>query len=79
MACRKEQISMSLRCPTCSNPSNYVVDSRSHDGEYIRRRRLCTNCGCRYSTYEIFTEQFTELSKLAKIKKKLKELETVIR
>ena len=37
----------------CGNLDSKVVDSRqSDDGTAIRRRRECTNCGRRYTTYE---------------------------
>jgi transcriptional regulator NrdR family protein len=36
----------------CAHTNNYVRDSRaSTDG--IRRRRVCTDCGHRWTTYEI--------------------------
>ena len=37
----------------CGNVESKVVDSRqSDDGTAIRRRRECTKCGRRYTTYE---------------------------
>lgn len=37
----------------CGNLDSKVVDSRqSEDGSAIRRRRECTKCGRRYTTYE---------------------------
>lgn len=42
-----------MKCPYCSNEESKVVDSRSSDdGERIRRRRECTGCGKRFTTYE---------------------------
>ena len=42
-----------MRCPFCSTEDDRVVDSRScRDGQAIRRRRECTNCGQRFTTYE---------------------------
>ncbi|MBD3170771.1 MAG: transcriptional repressor NrdR [candidate division Zixibacteria bacterium] len=42
-----------MRCPYCSGQSDRVVDSRSvAGGEAVRRRRECTSCGKRYTTYE---------------------------
>ena len=39
-------------CP-CKKGETSVVDSRpTEDGTAIRRRRLCTTCGERFSTYE---------------------------
>ena len=40
-------------CPFCSNEETKVVDSRLvAGGSQIKRRRECTHCGERFSTYE---------------------------
>src|SRR5216683_8117652 len=42
-----------MRCPFCRNRGNRVVDSRlSSDGVLIRRRRMCSSCKRRFTTYE---------------------------
>ena len=42
-----------MRCPRCGNDEDKVVDSRAvRDGKAVRRRRECTACGDRYTTYE---------------------------
>src|SRR3954466_947089 len=42
-----------MRCPWCGIDDDRVVDSRAADaGEAIRRRRHCSNCGRRFTTYE---------------------------
>jgi transcriptional repressor NrdR len=42
-----------MRCPFCSANRDRVVDSReSRDGETIRRRRECLECGRRFTSYE---------------------------
>ena len=42
-----------MRCPFCYNMESKVVDSRPTDeGLTIRRRRECTKCGKRFTTYE---------------------------
>jgi transcriptional repressor NrdR len=42
-----------VRCPVCSALDDRVVDSRTaDDGTAIRRRRECTGCGGRFTTYE---------------------------
>lgn len=46
-----------MKCPYCSYDDDKVVDSRSsHDGMVIRRRRECTKCTKRYTTYERIEE-----------------------
>ena len=43
-----------MKCPYCSCEDSKVVDSRPTDeGERIRRRRECFNCGKRFTTYEV--------------------------
>ena len=42
-----------MKCPYCKAEDDKVVDSRaSNDGAVIRRRRECTKCNRRYTTYE---------------------------
>lgn len=42
-----------MRCPFCSSDNTQVKDSRpSEDNTAIRRRRICTDCGGRFTTFE---------------------------
>ncbi len=42
-----------MKCPFCSSRESKVVDSRiGRDGDSIRRRRECYECGRRFTTYE---------------------------
>ena len=42
-----------MRCPKCGCEESKVVDSRpSESNDAIRRRRECTKCGFRFTTYE---------------------------
>src|SRR5579884_3668881 len=46
-----------MKCPFCSHENDKVVDSReSKEGESIRRRRECLQCGKRFTTYERIDE-----------------------
>ncbi|MCR5809619.1 MAG: transcriptional regulator NrdR [Clostridiales bacterium] len=46
-----------MRCRYCQCTDSKVVDSRpTEDGTAIRRRRECTNCGRRFTTYEKIEE-----------------------
>lgn len=40
-----------MRCPFCGAPDSRVVDSRGLDDE-VRRRRICSTCGARFTTSE---------------------------
>ena len=40
-----------MRCPFCGFEDTKVIDSRPAEGKK-RRRRECTNCGKRFTTYE---------------------------
>ncbi|MGI6214814.1 MAG: transcriptional regulator NrdR [Christensenellales bacterium] len=42
-----------MKCPFCGGEDSRVVDSRpTEDRTSIRRRRECTSCGKRFTTYE---------------------------
>jgi len=42
-----------MRCPFCSNDDSQVKDSRpTEDNTAIRRRRICDQCGSRFTTFE---------------------------
>jgi transcriptional repressor NrdR len=42
-----------MKCPFCGNADTQVIDSRtSEEGDAIRRRRQCSACGKRFTTYE---------------------------
>lgn len=42
-----------MRCPFCNADDSQVKDSRpSEDGSAIRRRRVCSSCGGRFTTFE---------------------------
>lgn len=42
-----------MRCPFCRHPDSRVIDSREvEDGQAIRRRRSCPECGRRFTTVE---------------------------
>jgi transcriptional repressor NrdR len=42
-----------MKCPYCGALEDRVVDSREgREGEFIRRRRECSSCGRRFTSYE---------------------------
>jgi transcriptional repressor NrdR len=42
-----------MRCPFCASTANQVLESRAvEDGSVIRRRRECSKCNKRFTTYE---------------------------
>ncbi len=48
---------MPMKCPFCGHLGDKVVDSReSKEGEVIRRRRECLDCGRRFTSYERIDE-----------------------
>ena len=53
-----------MKCPYCHHPDTQVVDSRnSEEGDAIRRRRQCGQCGKRFTTYERAELMFPTLVK----------------
>jgi len=54
-----------MRCPYCQSLETQVKDSRpAEDGAVIRRRRVCPDCGGRFTTFE--RVQLRELTVLKK-------------
>jgi transcriptional repressor NrdR len=42
-----------MKCPFCGSTDTQVVETRvAEDGDFIRRRRQCTECEKRFTTYE---------------------------
>ena len=53
-----------MRCPECDATENRVVDTRSsRGGRAVRRRRECTVCGGRFTTYEYVEERAIQVLK----------------
>ena len=53
-----------MNCPFCGHPDNRVVDSRDvRSGLEVRRRRECSDCGKRFTTYERVDELPTTVVK----------------
>lgn len=53
-----------MRCPKCGNQQDRVIDSRaSKDGASIRRRRECTGCQHRFTTYEAIERELIRVLK----------------
>lgn len=47
-----------MRCPSCKNEDTRVIESRpSEDASAIRRRRKCSVCNKRFTTFERIEEQ----------------------
>ncbi len=47
-----------MRCPYCGSLNDKVIESRTMvNGESIRRRRECLNCGYRFTSYERIEEK----------------------
>ncbi|MBD9371771.1 transcriptional repressor NrdR [Rhizobium sp. ARZ01] len=58
-----------MRCPYCASEDTQVKDSRpAEDGTAIRRRRICPDCGGRFTTFE--RVQLRELMVLKKTGRK---------
>jgi len=53
-----------MRCPECDAAENRVVDTRtSRGGRAVRRRRECSVCGARFTTYEYVEERPVQVLK----------------
>ena len=41
-----------MECPRCDHPTRVLESRRAEDGAAMRRRRECSSCGHRFTTYE---------------------------
>lgn len=48
-----------MKCPRCFSAESEVRDSRKYD-DYIKRRRVCSECSHRFSTYETVAEDYED-------------------
>ena len=51
-----------MRCPFCGEEDTKVIDSRSIEGKK-KRRRCCTQCGKRFTTYEVIERPLLTVNK----------------
>ena len=59
-----------MRCPFCSSDDTQVKDSRpTEENSSIRRRRICSDCGGRFTTFE--RVQLRELTVLKRSGRKM--------
>lgn len=64
-----------IPCPSCNLTDSFVVDSRRVPKQTrIRRRRECSYCGTRFTTYEVWAADYEQIEKaatliLSKVKK----------
>jgi transcriptional repressor NrdR len=53
-----------MKCPYCADNNTQVVDTRENeDGDTVRRRRRCTACDKRFTTYERVELQLPQVVK----------------
>jgi transcriptional repressor NrdR len=53
-----------MKCPFCKSSDTQVIDSRvSDEGDSIRRRRRCTSCNKRFTTYETIELRMPQIVK----------------
>ena len=53
-----------MRCPSCGDETTRVIDTRvSREGDEIRRRRTCEECGRRFTTRERYELQIPKVIK----------------
>ena len=51
---KTQKVGVFMKCPACGCQDSKVLDSRPvEDGSSIKRRRECTQCSKRFTTYEV--------------------------
>ena len=63
-----------MTCPKCKSPRVATIDTRSKPFG-TQRRRQCTDCGQRFSTAEISTEEYKKFKELHRLIEK--EIRTI--
>ena len=60
-----------MNCPACGCDSSHITETRKGwgDGTETRRRRICNNCGERYTTYEISEEKKRVVKRMMKFRR----------
>ncbi len=62
-----------MKCPHCGPDHSRVKDSRA-TADSIRRRRLCSNCGARWTTFEVYGDEADRLETLIQFDADLQEI-----
>jgi transcriptional regulator NrdR family protein len=52
-----------MKCKVCQHPDNFVVRTDAED-DVIKRRRQCSQCGHRWTTYEATADVADEIKRL---------------
>jgi len=52
-----------VNCPRCDSPTAILETRKADGGSALRRRRQCTNCGHRFTTYERAVPEALEVVK----------------
>jgi transcriptional repressor NrdR len=52
-----------VNCPRCDQPTGILETRKSDGGSALRRRRQCTKCGHRFTTYERAVPETLEVIK----------------
>lgn len=63
------------KCPNCGSPKVYVLESRRSQAG-TRRRKKCSDCGWRATTYEIDGSKYQRLLEMEKVVHALRPLLT---
>jgi transcriptional repressor NrdR len=52
-----------VNCPRCDSPTSTLETRKADGGSSVRRRRKCTGCGHRFTTYERAVPEVVEVIK----------------
>jgi len=64
-----------MNCPECNSKKTEVLDSRPRVfGDTIRRRRICSECDHKFTTYEIKDKYLNKLEHIEKTLKQFRKL-----
>lgn len=71
--------SMGVPCPNCMASQSIIFSTRPQNDNSNHRRRQCTNCGHRYTTYETLVHPKEKNYGLTQnLKTRIKKLEEIV-
>ncbi len=56
--------SRKMVCHECGSTKSIIIDSRSCETNFLRRRRKCLNCNNTYTTVEIHKDEYESLQRI---------------
>ena len=60
---------MAIKCPKCGSLQTTALYTKETNNGRIRRRKICEDCGIRFTTYEVYIAEMTDEEQAAAFRK----------